>query len=47
LVDLVIAGLLLEFTAPLMLAVALAIKWEGRGPILDRQRCIGRGGRRF
>jgi len=47
LVDLVIASVLLVFTAPLILVVALAIKWEGSGSILERQRCIGRGGRRF
>ena len=45
--DLLIAGALLVITSPLMLAVALAIKWEGPGPILERQRCIARGGRRF
>ena len=43
---LVVAGLLV-ITSPLMLAVALAIKWEGPGPIFERQRCIARGGRRF
>ena len=47
LADLLIAGALLLITSPLMLAVALAIKWEGPGPILERQRCIVRGGRRF
>jgi lipopolysaccharide/colanic/teichoic acid biosynthesis glycosyltransferase len=30
-----------------MLLVALAIKWEGPGPILERETCIARGGRRF
>jgi lipopolysaccharide/colanic/teichoic acid biosynthesis glycosyltransferase len=30
-----------------MLIVALAIKLESAGPVLDRQSCIGRGGRRF
>jgi lipopolysaccharide/colanic/teichoic acid biosynthesis glycosyltransferase len=47
LADLLIAGALLVITSPLMLAVALAIKWEGPGPIFERQRCIARGGRRF
>ena len=47
LADLLIAGALLITASPLMLAVALAIKWEGPGPILERQRCIARGGRRF
>src|SRR5258708_32434881 len=30
-----------------MLIVALAIMLESAGPVLDRQTCIGRGGRRF
>jgi len=47
LADVLIAAVLLAITSPLMLAVALAIKWEGPGPILERQRCIARGGRRF
>jgi lipopolysaccharide/colanic/teichoic acid biosynthesis glycosyltransferase len=47
LADLVIAGVLLVITSPLMVLVALAIKWEGPGPILERQRCITRDGRRF
>ena len=45
--DVLIAGVLLALTAPLFLLVALAIKWEGPGPILERQRCITRGARRF
>src|SRR5690348_17180829 len=47
LADLVIAGILLIITLPLMLFVALAIRWEGPGPIFERQTRIGRGGRRF
>jgi lipopolysaccharide/colanic/teichoic acid biosynthesis glycosyltransferase len=47
LADVLIAGVLLALTAPLFLLVALAIKWEGPGPILERQRCITRGARRF
>jgi lipopolysaccharide/colanic/teichoic acid biosynthesis glycosyltransferase len=47
LADVLIAAVLLAITSPLMLAVALAIKWEGPGPIFERQRCIARGGRRF
>ena len=47
LADLVIAGVLLVMTSPLLLLVALAIKWEGPGPIFERHACIGRGGRRF
>ena len=45
--DLLIAGLLLVLSLPLMLFVALAIRREGPGPIFERQTCIGRGGRRF
>jgi len=45
--DVVIAGALLAITLPLILGVALAIRFEGPGPILDRLSCIGRGGRRF
>lgn len=45
--EIVLAGVLLAFTLPLLLCVALAIKWEGPGPILEKQACIGRGGRRF
>jgi lipopolysaccharide/colanic/teichoic acid biosynthesis glycosyltransferase len=47
LADLLIAGVLLVIASPLMFFVALAIKWEGSGPIFERQRCIARGGRRF
>jgi lipopolysaccharide/colanic/teichoic acid biosynthesis glycosyltransferase len=45
--DIVIACLLLAITSPLMVLVALAIKLESAGPVLDRQSCIGQGGRRF
>lgn len=45
--DLAIALTLLMLTLPLMVFVALAIKYESRGPVLIRQRRIGRGGRRF
>jgi lipopolysaccharide/colanic/teichoic acid biosynthesis glycosyltransferase len=47
LADFVIASVLLAITLPLMIIVALAIKVESAGPILDRQSCSGRGGRRF
>ena len=45
--DFVIACVFLVITLPLMLIVALAIKLEGTGPVLDRQTCIGCNGRRF
>lgn len=45
--DLAIACLLLAMTLPLMVVVALAIKWESGGPILERREQIGRRGQRF
>ena len=47
LTDIVIASILLAFTFPLLLLVALALKLEGPGPVLERRECIGRGGSRF
>jgi lipopolysaccharide/colanic/teichoic acid biosynthesis glycosyltransferase len=47
LADLLFASALLVVTLPLMAIVALAIKWEGTGPVFDRHTCIGCGGRRF
>jgi len=47
LTDVSITGLLLAITFPLLLIVALAIKLEGPGSVLERRPCIGRGGRRF
>jgi len=44
--DLVIASALLLIALPLMISSALALKWEGPGPIFERQTCIVRG-RRF
>lgn len=46
LADLVIAAVLLVLTFPLALAVALALRWEGPGPIFEWETCIDRG-RRF
>ena len=45
--DVVIACILLAIALPLMIIVALAIKWESPGPVLNRRSCIGRGGRCF
>lgn len=46
-VDFLIAFMLLVLVLPLMMVVALAIKWESPGPIFDWQTCIGYGGHRF
>jgi lipopolysaccharide/colanic/teichoic acid biosynthesis glycosyltransferase len=42
--DLVIAAVGLVLTAPLLLAAAIAIKLESRGPAIYRQRRVGRDG---
>lgn len=46
-VHVLLAFLALVFVAPLMLAVALAIWLQDRGPVLFAHRRIGRGGRSF
>jgi len=45
--DLLIAGAIIIFTMPLMAISALAIKWDGFGPVLYRQERVGLNGRRF
>jgi exopolysaccharide biosynthesis polyprenyl glycosylphosphotransferase len=45
--DVLAAGLLLLVTAPVMLATALAIKLDDRGPLFFRQQRVGQGGRMF
>jgi exopolysaccharide biosynthesis polyprenyl glycosylphosphotransferase len=45
--DLVIASLLLLIASPVLLAIAIAIKLDSNGPILFKQRRIGREGRSF
>lgn len=45
--DIAFASLLLAFTLPLMIIVALAIRCESPGPVFTRRSCIGHGGRRF
>jgi exopolysaccharide biosynthesis polyprenyl glycosylphosphotransferase len=45
--DLVVASLLLVFTAPLMLLIAAAIRLESPGPVFYRSPRVGLGERRF
>ncbi len=45
--DIVGASILLLFTLPLLIAIAIAIKLDSRGPVLFRQNRIGRGGKPF
>ena len=42
--DLLVAGLALLVTAPLLAACAIAIKLDSRGPVFYRQRRVGRDG---
>jgi lipopolysaccharide/colanic/teichoic acid biosynthesis glycosyltransferase len=44
--DIILAGVLLVVTLPLMIVVAIAIKCDSPGPILIREPRIGRHGRR-
>jgi exopolysaccharide biosynthesis polyprenyl glycosylphosphotransferase len=46
-IDRAVSIVLLVLLAPLMLAVALAVKLSSPGPVLFRQRRVGRDGRRF
>ena len=45
--DLLVAAVLLVLAAPLLGLAALAIRLESRGPVLYRQRRVGRHGRAF
>ena len=46
-VDVAIAGVGLALASPFLLAAAIAIKLDSRGPVLYRQRRAGRDGRPF
>ncbi|HYE13003.1 MAG TPA: sugar transferase [Pyrinomonadaceae bacterium] len=46
-VDLVVASLALVVLSPLMLLIAVLVKLSSPGPVLFRQRRLGRGGRPF
>lgn len=45
--DLVVAGLVLALTAPVLAVAAVAIKVDSRGPVFFGQTRVGRDGRRF
>jgi exopolysaccharide biosynthesis polyprenyl glycosylphosphotransferase len=47
LMDLVVAGILLIGTAPLLALIALAVKWDSRGPVFYRQERLGYEGHPF
>jgi lipopolysaccharide/colanic/teichoic acid biosynthesis glycosyltransferase len=46
-VDLLIAGVSLVLVSPLLAVCAIAIRLESRGPVLYRQRRVGKGGEIF
>ena len=45
--DLVLATTMLVISSPIMLAAAIAVRLDSRGPIIFRQTRVGRGGRQF
>ena len=45
--DLIVAVPLLVFCAPLLIALALLVRFDSRGPALFRQTRLGRGGKAF
>ena len=45
--DLALGALALTLASPLLALCALAIKLDSRGPVLYRQRRVGRGGKQF
>ena len=45
--DIVLAGIGLALSAPLLLIAAVAIKLDSRGPVIYRQRRVGKDGRQF
>ncbi|HEY3107599.1 MAG TPA: sugar transferase [Chloroflexota bacterium] len=46
-IDVILAGITLLATLPLLLAIALLVKLESPGPVIVNQTRIGRGGRPF
>jgi len=47
LIDLLVAGTMIVLLSPLLIAVAIAIRLDSRGPALFRQRRVGYGEREF
>jgi exopolysaccharide biosynthesis polyprenyl glycosylphosphotransferase len=47
LMDVLVAGVLLITHAPLLAMIALAVKWDSRGPVFYRQERLGYEGRSF
>ena len=45
--DLIVASIVVLFLAPLLMVVALAIKYDSPGPIMFRQIRVGQGNRQF
>jgi lipopolysaccharide/colanic/teichoic acid biosynthesis glycosyltransferase len=45
--DIVLAGVSLVLAAPLLLIAAVAIKLDSRGPVIYRQRRVGKEGQQF
>lgn len=46
-VDIVVSGIALILLSPLLLMIAIAVRWSGPGPILFRQQRIGKHGKPF
>lgn len=47
LMDIVVSGVLLLLLSPLLLAIAIAIKWSNPGPVFYQWNVVGQGGRAF
>lgn len=45
--DVLVSGLALILLSPLLLAIALLVRWDSRGPSLFKQRRLGKDGRVF